>query len=182
MTCSYITWRNFSLYDFLCVVKVGDPGVDHACWERPEVMTERRPLTQVNESFPGTDIAAETAAAMASASLVFKKVNSTYSKLLLKHAQQLFTFADQYRGSYSMSVPKVQNFYNSSKFEDELLWAASWLYHATEDPMYLNYVTVRNGNSYANWGNPTWFSWDNKLAATQVNQFIYAIADEHFYQ
>ncbi|XP_074376812.1 endoglucanase 10-like [Apium graveolens] len=149
-------------------IQVGDPGVDHACWERPEVMTERRPLTQVNESHPGTDIAAETAAAMASASLVFKKVDSSYSKLLLKHAQQLFIFADEYRGHYSKSVPQVQRFYNSSKYEDELLWAASWLYHATEDPMYLNYVTVRNGKAFANWGNPSWFSWDNKLAATQV--------------
>ncbi|KAK6150697.1 hypothetical protein DH2020_015629 [Rehmannia glutinosa] len=52
-------------------VQVGDPEVDHKCWERPEVMTEKRPLIQVNTSYPGSDVAAETAAAMASASLVF---------------------------------------------------------------------------------------------------------------
>ncbi|XP_059624657.1 endoglucanase 24-like [Cornus florida] len=149
-------------------IQVGDPELDHNCWERPEVMTEKRPLTQVNATHPGSDIAAETAAAMASSSLVFKNVNSTYSKLLLKHAQQLFAFADTYRGSYSISIPEVQKYYNSTGYGDELLWAASWLYHATGDQLYLGYVTTQNGMAFANWGSPSWFSWDNKLAGTQV--------------
>ncbi|KAK3017930.1 hypothetical protein RJ639_004019 [Escallonia herrerae] len=125
--------------DNVLYIQAGDPELDHKCWERPEVMTERRPSTQANISYPGSEVAAETAAAMASASLVFKKVNSTYSKNLLRHAQELFRFADTYRGSYSISIPQVQNYYNSSGYEDELLWAASWLYHATEDQLYLRY-------------------------------------------
>ncbi|EEF31649.1 endo-1,4-beta-glucanase, putative [Ricinus communis] len=116
----------------------------------------------------GSDVAAETAAAMASASLVFKKINSSYSNLLLMHAQQLFTFADTYRGSYSISIPHVQEFYNSTDFGDELLWAAAWLYHATGDESYLSYATEINGEKFANWGNPTWFSWDDKHAGAQV--------------
>lgn len=112
---------------------MGDPELDHQCWERPEAIRGIRPLTQVNTSFPGTEVAAETAAAMASASLVFKKIDSSYSNLLLEHAQQLFSFADAYRGSYSVSIPQVQNYYNSTGYEDELLWAASWLYHASKD-------------------------------------------------
>ena len=147
---------------------MGDPDADHKCWDRPEDMTEKRPLIQVNTSFPGSDVAAETAAAMASASLVFKPIDSTYSDLLLKHAKQLFTFADKYRGSYSMSIPEVQTYYNSTGYGDELLWAASWLYHATKDKSYFDYATGKNGEEYANWGSPTWFSWDNKLAGTQV--------------
>ncbi|KAL6982698.1 cellulase [Sarracenia purpurea var. burkii] len=149
-------------------VQVGVPEVDHKCWDRPEAMTEKRPLTQVNTTSPGTDVAAETAAAMASASLVFKLSNSTYASLLLKHAQELFTFADKHRGSYSESIPEVQNYYNSTGYGDELLWAASWLYHATGDQSYIDYVTGKNGKDFANWGSPTWFSWDNKLAGTQV--------------
>lgn len=152
---------------FQILFQVGDPDLDHKCWDRPESMTEKRPLTQVNTSAPGTDVAAETAAAMASASLVFKTVNSTYSSMLLKHAEQLFTFADKYRALYSLSIPEVQTFYNSTGYGDELLWAASWLYHATGDQSHLDYV-VQNGNKYANFGSPTWFSWDNKLAGTQV--------------
>lgn len=153
--------------DNVLYIQVGDPDLDHKCWERPEAMTEKRPLTQVNTSTPGTEVAAETAAAMASASLVFKTVDSTYSSTLLKHAEQLFTFADKYRASYSLSIPEVQTYYNSTGYGDELLWAASWLYHATGDQSHLEYV-VQNGNKYANFGSPTWFCWDNKLAGTQV--------------
>ncbi|XP_002510516.2 endoglucanase 10 [Ricinus communis] len=149
-------------------VQVGDPKADHGCWDRPEDMTEKRPLIQVNETSPGSDVAAETAAALASSSLVFKKSDPAYSSTLLKHARQLFSFADRHRGSYSESIPEVQNFYNSTGYGDELLWAATWLYHATNDKSYLQYVTGTNGKSYANWGSPTWFSWDNKLAGTQV--------------
>uniref|UniRef100_A0A2C9WCL0 cellulase n=1 Tax=Manihot esculenta TaxID=3983 RepID=A0A2C9WCL0_MANES len=148
--------------------QVGDPDIDHNCWQRPETMTEERPLLQVNASFPGTDVAAETAAAMASASLVFKKINSTYSNLLLTHAQQLFNFADTYRGSYSVSIPQVQKFYNSTGYGDELLWAAAWLYHATRDELYLRYVTEMNGEEFSDWGSPTWFSWDDKHVGSQV--------------
>ncbi|KAJ4966409.1 hypothetical protein NE237_018258 [Protea cynaroides] len=149
-------------------IQVGDAVIDHKCWERPETMLEKRPLTQVNTSSPGTEVAAETAAAMAAASLVFKTIDSTYSGLLLKHAKQLFTFANTYKGSYSVSIPEVQTYYNSTGYEDELLWAASWLYHATGDYSYLKYVTVQHGKAFADWGNPTWFSWDNKLPGTQV--------------
>lgn len=131
-------------------------------------MTEKRPLIQVNTSFPGTEVAAETAAAMASASLVFKSSDATYSSTLLKHAKQLFSFAEKNQGSYSESIPEVQTYYNSTGYGDELLWAASWLYHATGDKTYFEYVTGDNGNDFANFGSPTWFSWDNKLAGTQV--------------
>ncbi|KAI3460387.1 hypothetical protein Pfo_017050 [Paulownia fortunei] len=154
--------------DNVLYIQVGSPKADHSCWDRPEDMTEERPLTQVNTSAPGTDVAAETAAALASASLVFRTTDSAYSTSLLKHAKQLFTFADKYRESYSISIPEIQTFYNSTGYGDELLWAASWLYHATGERSYFEYVTGKNGEDFANWGSPTWFSWDNKLAGAQV--------------
>ncbi|XP_071738293.1 endoglucanase 17-like [Rutidosis leptorrhynchoides] len=46
------------------------------------------------------EVATETAAALASASLVFKKSDRTYSKLLLKRAIRVFEFVDKYRGFY----------------------------------------------------------------------------------
>uniref|UniRef100_A0ACD5XTU9 Uncharacterized protein n=1 Tax=Avena sativa TaxID=4498 RepID=A0ACD5XTU9_AVESA len=154
--------------DNVLYIQVGDPDLDHNCWERPETMTEKRPLTQINAKSPGSDIAAEAAAAMAAASMVFKSTDTTYSDTLLQHAQKLFTFADTYRGISSDTYPKLQNYYNSTGYADELLWAASWLYHATGDQTYLSYVTVENGKAYADWGRPTWFSWDDKLPGTQV--------------
>ncbi|GJR35092.1 endoglucanase 2-like protein [Tanacetum coccineum] len=53
-------------------IQVGDPELDHKCWDRPEAMTEKRPGIQISTSTPGTEVASETAAAMAFASLVFK--------------------------------------------------------------------------------------------------------------
>ncbi|CAH1437190.1 unnamed protein product [Lactuca virosa] len=154
--------------DNVLYIQVGDPDVDHKCWERPEATTEKRPALQVNISHPGSDVAAETAAAMAAASLVFKNQDAHYSKSLLDHAQKLFQFADSYRAVYSESIPEIQDYYNSSGYYDELLWAATWLYHATGDGYYISYVTVMHGDAFADWGNPTWFSWDDKLAGTQV--------------
>ncbi|KAL3634245.1 hypothetical protein CASFOL_021299 [Castilleja foliolosa] len=154
--------------DNVLYIQVGDPKADHSCWERPEDMTEDRPLTQVNTSAPGSDVAAETAAALASASLVFRTADSAYSSVLLRHAKQLFTFADKYRALYSNSIPEVQTYYNSTGYGDELLWAATWLYHATGERSYFEYVTGKNGDDFADFGSPTWFSWDNKLAGTQV--------------
>lgn len=150
---------------------MGDPEIDHGCWQKPETMTEKRPLTEISADNPGTEVAAEMAAALASASLVFKQTDPKYSDLLLKHAGKIFAFADTYRASYSETIPEIQTYYNSTGYGDELLWAASWLYHATQDTSYLEYVTRKNGNAYANFGNPTWFSWDNKLAGTQVYSY-----------
>ncbi|KAL4561810.1 hypothetical protein LXL04_033984 [Taraxacum kok-saghyz] len=76
---------------------------DHACWERPEDMDTPRTVIKIDRNTPGTEVAAETGAALASASLVFRKSDRTYSKLLLKRA---ISFADKYRGSYSSGLKK----------------------------------------------------------------------------
>ncbi|CAM8919093.1 unnamed protein product [Rhodiola kirilowii] len=149
-------------------IQVGDAYKDHKCWDRPENMSDYRPLIQINASKPGTEVAAETAAALASASIVFKKTDSAYSDELLLHAKQLFRFANRYRGSYTVSIPQLGSYYKSSGYGDELLWAASWLYHATGDEFYLELATGDFGEAFANWGNPSWFCWDDKLAGTQV--------------
>ncbi|KAI3724471.1 hypothetical protein L2E82_36249 [Cichorium intybus] len=149
-------------------VQVGDPVKDHKCWDRPEDMTEKRPLKKVNPSNPGSDVAAETAAAMASASLVFKSIDMKYSKILLEHSKDLFYFANENRASYSESIPEVRDYYDSTGYGDELLWAASWLYYATKDDTYLDFVTGKDGEEFANWETPTWFSWDDKLPGTHV--------------
>ncbi|KAL5845276.1 hypothetical protein ACOSQ4_011234 [Xanthoceras sorbifolium] len=155
--------------DNVLYVQVGDGEADHKCWDRPETMSDKRPASQINKTSPGADVAAETAAALAAASLVFKKSgDASYSEELLKHSKQLFSFADKYRGLYSASLPKVKKFYNSTGYGDELLWAGAWLYHASGEKTYLDFVTGKAADDYANFDDPTWFSWDNKLPGTQV--------------
>lgn len=69
--------------------EVGDGGSDHACWQRPEDMTTPRTAYRLDDQHPGSDLAAETAAALAAASLAFKRFNPAYSSMLLSHAKQV---------------------------------------------------------------------------------------------
>ncbi|KAH7432961.1 hypothetical protein KP509_07G047900 [Ceratopteris richardii] len=132
-------------------------------------MDESRPSYILNSSLPGSDVAAEVAAAMASASLVFHIDNASYSEQLLVHAKELFHFANSSRDFYTSSYPSEQIYYNSTGFGDELLWAASWLYHATGEEGFLSYATGTDGEIYGEWDkSPTWLSWDSKAPGVQV--------------
>ncbi|KAB1202595.1 Endoglucanase 11 [Morella rubra] len=148
---------------------VGDGDTDHYCWQRPEDMTTSRQAYKIDKDNPGSDLAGETAAAMAAASMVFKQTNPHYSHLLLHHAQQLFEFGDEYRGKYDASVEEVKSYYASvSGYMDELLWAALWLYKATDKEEYLRYV-VDKADSFGGIGWAiTEFSWEVKYAGLQV--------------
>lgn len=71
---------------------MGDGNTDHYCWQRPEDMTTDRRAYKIDPSNPGSDLAGETAAAMAAASLVFRHYNPAYANELLSHARQVTQF------------------------------------------------------------------------------------------
>lgn len=52
-------------------------------------MTTPRTAYKLDEAHPGSDLASETAAALAAATIAFKPYNSSYSELLLVHAKQV---------------------------------------------------------------------------------------------
>ncbi|WOL01907.1 hypothetical protein Cni_G10626 [Canna indica] len=145
-------------------VQVGDGNADHECWQRPEDMTTPRTSYRVDASNPGSDVAAETAAALAAASIAFSRVQPDYAATLLTHAKQLLDFARNHRGTFS------NQFYHSSGDEDEISWAAAWLYRATGDNAYL--TIMWSGN---NGGVRTAFSWDDKFVGVQalISKVIY---------
>ncbi|MFZ5986220.1 MAG: glycoside hydrolase family 9 protein [Bacillota bacterium] len=110
------------------VYQVGNGGVDHAWWGPVEVIELRmeRPYYTANASC----VAGQMAAALAIGSIVLK--DSTY----LQHAKSLFALADSVRSDASYTA--AGGFYNSwSGFIDELMWASTWLYLATNDSTYL---------------------------------------------
>ncbi|KAJ4775876.1 Endoglucanase [Rhynchospora pubera] len=150
-------------------VQVGDPNKDHACWERPEDMDTPRNVLKIDAENPGTEVAAETAAALAAASVVFRTCDPAYSKRLLDSAIRVFQFADKHRGSYSNGLRNfVCPFYCSySGYQDELLWAAAWLHRATKNPSFLSYITV-NGQTLGADESDNTFSWDNKHVGARV--------------
>ncbi|KAK1288561.1 Endoglucanase 3 [Acorus calamus] len=146
-------------------VGVGDPNADHKCWERPEDMDTPRTVYYVSPQNPGSDVAAETAAALAAASMVFKAADPKYSAKLLVVAKNVMEFARKYTGAYSDKLGSaVCPFYCSySGYKDELLWGASWLLRATNDVSYLTYLKSLGAND-----NADIFSWDNKFAGARV--------------
>lgn len=56
-------------------------------------MTTSRAAYRIDPNHPGSDLAGETAAAMAAASMVFRRYNPSYSAELLKHAYQVHLFS-----------------------------------------------------------------------------------------
>ncbi|RZS00205.1 hypothetical protein BHM03_00029867 [Ensete ventricosum] len=106
-------------------------------------MTTSRQAYKIDAEHPGSEVAGETAAAMAAASMVFQGINPHYSHVLLHHAQevrslhaidhpaisassnrkefiddpsalQLFAFGDEHRGKYDDSIGvAVKSYYPS---------------------------------------------------------------------
>ena len=70
-----------------------------------EYINYKYPSYKVDASNPGTEVAAETAASLASASILFKGDDSAYSATLLKHAIEIYDFAYSFRGDYTATVP-----------------------------------------------------------------------------
>ncbi|KAG4207304.1 hypothetical protein ERO13_A03G057900v2 [Gossypium hirsutum] len=148
---------------------VGNPIADHNCWERPEDMDTPRTSYVVNQTHPGSEVSAETAAAP----LVFKSAHHRYSILLVNRAKEVFEFADKVRGNYKDSVGQgVCPFYcdwGSYSYMDELIWGTAWLFKVTKEQNLLLPLapTLVNGDlqavkSFAEFG------WDIKDAGINV--------------
>ncbi|KAJ4952426.1 hypothetical protein NE237_029258 [Protea cynaroides] len=85
-------------------------------WECPEDMDTPRILFKITATSPGTEAAAEVAAALAAPSVVFEGIDSNYSATLSGRSQL-----------------------------DELLWADAWFYKASVNSKYLSYFSENKG-------------------------------------
>ncbi|XP_042220404.1 endoglucanase E-4-like [Homarus americanus] len=143
--------------------QVGNGGIDHAYWGRPEDMTMKRPSYKIDDAHPGTELAAETAAALAAASMVFSEDNPTYSSEMLDVAKELYDFGDKFRLTYDKSITDATSYYHSwSGYGDELCWAALWLARATGDDEYLTRARGHWDEFDLGSGEVKQFSWDDK--------------------
>lgn len=153
--------------------QVGNGTADHNWWGPAEVMPMARPAYKIDAANPGSDLAAETAAALASASIIFKDSDPAYSDELLGHAIELYQFADQYRGKYSDVITDAVQFYNSwSGYADELSWGAIWLYLATDEQSYLDKAIAASNlwgtDQSGTWGYEWTHAWDDKHYGAQL--------------
>ncbi|XP_059489525.1 uncharacterized protein LOC132204778 [Neocloeon triangulifer] len=137
-------------------------------WGRPEDINFPRPAYAVNTSNPGSEVAAETAAAFAASSIVFADDFATRSRLR-NRAKQLYQFAKNYRGDYHEAVKQVINYYKSwSHYQDELVWAALWLYRATGQEIYLTEAKTMYASFKLTARKLGEFSWDEKTLGVRI--------------
>jgi len=118
--------------------QVGVGDVDHCFWVPPELMTMERPtVCKLTPENGASDVTGQMAAALASASILNKKYGNTEkAELYLKHAIEIFDFADKYRDVYNNPCPEGASFYPSASYKDELVWGAAWVYRASGDEKY----------------------------------------------
>ena len=154
--------------------QVGNGGTDHAWWGPAEVMPMARPAYRIDASCGGSDLAGETAAALAAASIVFRPTDAAYANTLVTHARQLYTFADTVRRKYSECITDAAGYYNSwSGYQDELVWGAIWLHRATGEASYLakaeaeyTNLPLESGTSFR--GHKWTIAWDDKSYGAYV--------------
>jgi endoglucanase len=154
--------------------QVGAGGPDHQWWGSAEVMPMARPSFRIHAGCGGSDLAAETAAAMAASSMVFRPTDAAYANTLLTHAEQLYTFADTVRRPYHECITDASSFYRSwSGFNDELVWGAIWLHRATGSASYLAkaeqyYNNLSNENQTTIKSYRWTHDWDDKAYGSYV--------------
>ncbi|XP_002739247.2 endoglucanase A-like [Saccoglossus kowalevskii] len=158
---------------------VGSVNGDHGYWGRAEDMTMDRPAYKVDEDNPGSDVVGGTAAALAAIAFVFKDRDAGYSETLLYHARELFLFADDFREKYSTSIPEAAKVYDSSGYIDEIIWAACWLYKATNETFYLNRAIVLYNNTPFN--RPYSFGWNDVTVGYRL-MLLYLTGDTNLYK
>ncbi|KAI9323762.1 Six-hairpin glycosidase-like protein [Dichotomocladium elegans] len=127
--------------DSLLFVQVGDGNVDHNYWGPDTNIPGPRPSYFIDQSHPGTDVASLTAAAFASTSILFERINATYSDVLVHHAEALYAFAETatpWQVYTERSVPASVEYYGGTHYASHLVLGALWLYRATANATYLD--------------------------------------------
>ncbi|KAE8684412.1 Endoglucanase 3 [Hibiscus syriacus] len=117
-------------------VGVGDPNVDHKCWQRPEDMNTVRTVYSVSPSNPGSDVAGEMAAANSKksngdellwgASWLLRATNDAYYYNFLKtlganDQPDIFSWDNKYAGGYVLlsKRPLLDNDKNFEQFKQQ---------------------------------------------------------------
>jgi len=166
--------------------QVGNGSLDHGAWVPPEDIDYKYPSYKITASAPGSDLAGETAATLAAAYLVFKDENPSYAETLLKHAEEIYDFADKYRDTYTTGIPDAQGYYRSySGFMDELVWGAAMLYLVTGNESYRTKVDAIWDYPYSEY-DPDYFlnsggpiSWDDKKASSYALMYMITHEDKY---
>lgn len=127
--------------------QVGDGDIDHAYWQSPETDGMSRPAFFLTADKPQVDYCFSAAASLIINYLNFKDTDPEYAAQSLKYGKALYDFAfpyveklngeDAYLEVLSDNGDGPKQYYGSSKWTDDFVWCATWLYTATDDVTYL---------------------------------------------
>ena len=136
-----------------------DDNSDHSSWCAPEIMNSRGSDKTYTVTNGASDIAAQYSATLAQNYMFFGNSED------LDYAIALYNFASKYR-----SATSHQNNYYDGETQDDISWAAGWLYLATGEDSYLaennKYSSASNYGTYD-------YSWSNSgLGAAIINAEI----------
>ena len=125
---------------------IGQGDIDHAYWGPPETQTDSRPVLGIaDKNNPASDICGMTSASLTLMYLNYKKIDRSYANKCLKAAKELYEM-----GKSNQGLGKMNNYYPSFSYEDDLAWAAVWLYVAERNPKYIkdvkSYIYDKDGN------------------------------------
>ncbi|MDO4155440.1 MAG: glycoside hydrolase family 9 protein [Oscillospiraceae bacterium] len=143
------------------VYEMGDDGRDHGEWLPPESMGSYDSDQTYSTSNSASNVAAQYAAALAQNYINFGNEED------LTYATALYNFATKYR-----KVEYNQSTY-SEQFEncqDDISWAAGWMYLATQEDNYLQ-ENAKYTNCSSNWTDD-YFYGNVKLGAAIINAEI----------
>eukprot|EP00889_Picochlorum_renovo_P006820 jgi/Picre1/33850/NNA_001329.t1 len=116
--------------------QIGHPGIDHSYWGRAHEQKTSRPKFVWKKGMKAADLFAKVSAALSAASEVFED-DKSFSKSLIQHAKDLYDLAEKSPGKYSSRYKSATKIYSSSGWEDDMAWAAAWLYKVTNRKSYL---------------------------------------------
>ncbi len=151
------------------LVQKGDGQTDHDYWGAPEDQGER--TDQLFWRDTGGDIAAEYAATLAQYKVNFPE--DPMADQYLEQAKKLYEFAKAKPPLNEYGVNRKEgteyDFYKSDAKEDDVAWAAAWLYKATQEDQYKNELASYPGPNPNddNWSSLNWNRVD--LAASIMN-------------
>ncbi len=141
------------------VYQIGNGQQDHNVWCAPEVHIDNSRQT-FSTSSGASDIAASYAAALAVNYVNFGNTDD------LKYAKALFEFSTKYN---QKATDGTGGFYDSWDYYDDQAWAAGWLYRATNDNKYKDFLNTymnssnkgSSGMDGCQWGIYSTMSWNN---------------------
>lgn len=108
------------------VYEMGEDGKDHSTWYAPEKMWDRDSSETYSVKDGASNVAAQYAAALAQNYIISGRQED------LTYATALYNFAAKYR-----KMTYDQSTYSDKDVQDDISWAAGWMYLATKQDDYL---------------------------------------------